>query len=198
TAYLQLDALLIILTHYTIPARFSTSFKSIKRVRAVFVATSQACRLGRLTHVLLLLACRYLPPYTTWLPFGESSSVKDHPREETQGVRLLKSTLLSQLSYLAIFVIAICVTEREKLKEDPLNFNLLSIVVEVVSAYGNVGFSMGYSCSRQISPDGMCTDRWTGFAGRWSDSGKLILILVMLFGRMKKFSMKAGKSWKLS
>ncbi|KAM3369731.1 hypothetical protein ACQJBY_017547 [Aegilops geniculata] len=148
--------------------------------------------------LVLFVLMMYLPPYTTWFPFGESSSVKGHPREETQGVRLFKSTLLSQLSYLAIFVIAICVTEREKLKEDPLNFNLLSIVVEVVSAYGNVGFSMGYSCSRQISPDGMCTDRWTGFAGRWSDSGKLILILVMLFGRLKKFSMNAGKAWKLS
>ncbi|EMS57752.1 hypothetical protein TRIUR3_20847 [Triticum urartu] len=88
--------------------------------------------LSSLTFCFFLLACRYLPPYTTWFPFEESSGVKDQPREETQGVRLLKSTLLSQLSYLAIFVIAICITEREKLKEDPLNFNLLSIVVEVV------------------------------------------------------------------
>ncbi|KAM3369726.1 hypothetical protein ACQJBY_017544 [Aegilops geniculata] len=148
--------------------------------------------------LVLFVLMMYLPPYTTWFPFEESSGVKDHPREETQGVRLLKSTLVSQLSYLAIFVIAICITEREKLKEDPLNFNLLSIVVEVVSAYGNVGFSMGYSCSRQISPGEMCTDKWTGFAGRWSDSGKLMLIVVMLFGRLKKFSMYAGKAWKLS
>ncbi|KAI5011258.1 hypothetical protein ZWY2020_013395 [Hordeum vulgare] len=148
--------------------------------------------------LVLFVLMMYLPPYTTWFPFGESSGVKDHPTEETKGLRLLKGTLLSQLSYLAIFVIAICITEREKLKEDPLNFNLLSIVVEVVSAYGNVGFSMGYSCSRQISPDRLCTDRWTGFAGRWSDSGKVILILVMLFGRLKKFSMSAGKAWKLS
>ncbi|KAF7010744.1 hypothetical protein CFC21_025118 [Triticum aestivum] len=147
--------------------------------------------------LVLLVLMMYLPPYTTWFPFEESSGVKDHPTEETPGVRLLKSTALSQLSYLAIFIIAICVTERENLEENPLNFSLLSIVVEVVSAYGNVGFSMGYSCSRQISPDALCTDRWTGFVGRWSDSGKLILILVMLFGRLKKFSIKGGKAWKL-
>jgi hypothetical protein len=81
---------------------------------------------------MLLLASRYLPPYTTWFPFEESSSTKgDHPKE-TQGIRLLRSTVLSQLSYLTVFVIAICITERERLKKDPLNFNLLSIVVEVI------------------------------------------------------------------
>jgi hypothetical protein len=57
---------------------------------------------------------------------------------------------------------------------------------------------MGYSCSREINPNKLCTDRWTGLAGRWSDSGKLVLILVMFFGRLKKFSMKGGKAWMLS
>uniref|UniRef100_A0A453CSV9 Uncharacterized protein n=1 Tax=Aegilops tauschii subsp. strangulata TaxID=200361 RepID=A0A453CSV9_AEGTS len=81
--------------------------------------------------LVLFVLMMYLPPYTTWFPFEESSGVKDHPTEETQGSRLLKSTALSQLSYLAIFIIAICITERENLEEDPLNFSLLSIVVEV-------------------------------------------------------------------
>ncbi|KAL6652059.1 hypothetical protein ACP70R_010984 [Stipagrostis hirtigluma subsp. patula] len=147
--------------------------------------------------LVLFVVMMYLPPYTTWFPFEENSTKKDRP-SDSQGIRLLKSTVLSQLSYLTIFVIAICITERRKLKEDPLNFNVLSIIVEVVSAYGNVGFSMGYSCSRQINPDQLCTDRWTGFVGRWSDSGKLILIFVMFFGRLKKFNMKGGKAWKLS
>ncbi|KAJ1272680.1 hypothetical protein BS78_06G221600 [Paspalum vaginatum] len=147
--------------------------------------------------IVLFVLMMYLPPYTTWFPFEENPTTKDHSRAR-QGMRLLKSTVLSQLSYLTIFVIAICITERTKIKEDPLNFNVLSIVVEVVSAYGNVGFSIGYSCSRQINPDQLCTDRWTGFAGRWSNSGKFILIFVMFFGRLKKFSMKGGKAWKLS
>jgi hypothetical protein len=84
-----------------------------------------------LSDSLLLFASRYLPSYTTWFPFEDNSSVKDH-LTESKGNRLLESTVLSQLSYLTIFVIAICITERTKLKEDPLNFNLLSIVVEVV------------------------------------------------------------------
>uniref|UniRef100_A0A0D9W965 Uncharacterized protein n=1 Tax=Leersia perrieri TaxID=77586 RepID=A0A0D9W965_9ORYZ len=174
--------------------------------------------------IVLFVLMMYLPPYTTWFPFEDDSNAKEHTAE-SQGIRLLKSTVLSQLSNLTIFVIAICITERRKLKEDPLNFNVLSIIVEVVrqwhmldnnthqnrhfffvesdrfiyvcSAYGNVGFSMGYSCSRQINPDHLCIDRWTGFVGRWSDSGKIILIFVMFFGRLKKFSMKGGKSWKL-
>ncbi|KAK3143769.1 hypothetical protein QOZ80_4AG0304700 [Eleusine coracana subsp. coracana] len=176
-----------------------------KLVNAVFLAVNSrhtgesTVDLSTLAPAILVLfvVMMYLPPYATWFPFEDNSTITDYP-SESQGIRLLKTTVLSQLSYLAIFVIAVCITERKKLKDDPLNFNVLSIIVEVVSAYGNVGFSMGYSCSRRINSDQLCTDKWTGFAGRWSGSGKLILILVMFFGRLKKFSMKGGKGWKLN
>ncbi|KAF0894139.1 hypothetical protein E2562_034876 [Oryza meyeriana var. granulata] len=176
-----------------------------KVVNALFLAVNSrhtgesTVDLATLSPAILVLfvLMMYLPPYATWYPLEENSNAKDN-NAENQGIRWLKSTVLPQLSYLTIFVIAICITERRKLKEDPLNFSVLSIIVEVVSAYGNVGFSMGYSCSRQINPDHLCTDRWTGFVGRWSDSGKLILIFVMFFGRLKKFSMNGGKAWKHS
>ncbi|CAJ1951628.1 unnamed protein product [Sphenostylis stenocarpa] len=126
----------------------------------------------------------YLSPYTTYLPVREEEKeVKRNKRSTVECV------LFSQLSYLAIFIILICITENKSLKEDPLNFNV---------AYGNVGFSTGYSCGRQLRIDGTCKDSWVGFSGRWSNKGKFILILVMFFGRLKKFNMKGGKAWELT
>nr|CAE03639.1 OSJNBa0060N03.4 [Oryza sativa Japonica Group] len=118
-----------------------------KVVNALFLAVN-ARHTGESTVDLSILApailvlfvlMMYLPPYTTWFPFEENSTTKDS-NAENQGIRLLESTLLSQLSYLTIFVIAICITERRKLKEDPLNFSVLSIVVEVVRQVRLNGF----------------------------------------------------------
>lgn len=56
---------------------------------------------------------------------------------------------------------------------------------------------MGYSCGRQLKPEAGCSDRWVGFVGRWSDRGKVVLMVVMIFGRLKKFNMNGGRGWKL-
>ncbi|KAK3437540.1 sodium transporter HKT1 [Eucalyptus grandis] len=150
--------------------------------------------------LVVFVVMMYLPPYTSFLPVkgGERLPGNGDRRKPKRSYKLLLENLkLSQLSYLAIFIVMICVTERKKMKEDPLNFNVLNIVVEVISAYGNVGFTMGYSCQRQLKPVEGCEDKWYGFSGKWSDQGKIILIIVMIFGRLKKFNMKGGQAWVL-
>ncbi|GLT97419.1 hypothetical protein SLE2022_149860 [Rubroshorea leprosula] len=144
--------------------------------------------------LVLFVIMMYLPPYTSFIPIDKDKRNQEKKRK----AKFVENLIFSQLSYLAIFVILICITERKKIKEDPLNFNVLNIVIEVISAYGNVGFTTGYSCERQLKPDGNCVDKWYGFSGTWSDEGKIILIVVMFFGRLKKFNMNGGKAWVLS
>nr|GMC61296.1 sodium transporter HKT1-like [Ipomoea batatas]GMD25750.1 sodium transporter HKT1-like [Ipomoea batatas] len=145
--------------------------------------------------LVLFVVMMYLPPYTSFIPVkGEEQSQEPQRKKKA---RRVDNIIFSQLSYLVIFIVLICIKEREKMKEDPLNFSVLSITLEVISAYGNVGFTMGYSCARMLKPDPNCKDRMYGLAGKWSDEGKIVLIFVMLFGRLKKFNMKGGKAWKL-
>ncbi|CAD6251710.1 unnamed protein product [Miscanthus lutarioriparius] len=63
------------------------------------------------------------------------------------------------------------------------------VLYTVMIAYGNVGFSVGYSCKRLLNHDVYCKDASYGFVGKWSDKGKVILIMVMVFGRLKAFNM---------
>ncbi|KAL9686416.1 hypothetical protein QQ045_023874 [Rhodiola kirilowii] len=142
---------------------------------------------------------RYLPPYTSFIPIRkhEENEVNGN-RRKRNGTGIQNSNFFfSQTSYLVIFVVLVCITERNKMKEDPINFSVLNIVVEVISAYGNVGFTTGYSCARKLKQDASCADKWIGFSGKWSDQGKIILIIVMFFGRLKVYSLDGGRAWKL-
>ncbi|CAA2934004.1 sodium transporter HKT1-like [Olea europaea subsp. europaea] len=148
--------------------------------------------------LVFFVVMMYLPPYTSFLPVnGDELRPRKFEGTKRTRKRIAKNLIFSQLSYLFIFIILICVTERKSIKEDPINFSVLNIVIEVVSAYGNVGFTTGYSCERQLRPEPNCMNKWYGFSGKWSDEGKIILILVMFFGRLKKFNMNGGKAWKL-
>lgn len=57
---------------------------------------------------------------------------------------------------------------------------------------------MGYDCRKKLDGGGdECEATWAGFVKEWSSLGKFVLILVMFFGRLKKFNMKGGRSWKI-
>lgn len=76
---------------------------------------------------------RYLPPYTSFLPTKDREEISEKGKEgQNRRKTLMESLMLSQLSYLAMFIILICITERHKMKEDPLNFNVLNITIEVI------------------------------------------------------------------
>ncbi|KAL9255659.1 Sodium transporter HKT1-like protein [Drosera capensis] len=166
--------------------------------------------------LVLFVVMMYLPPYTSFVPGKSGRTLMDDASGdaasgENQNKKKMRSNCSAlrdmlgfpSLSHIAMFVIMICITERQKLKQDPLNFNVFNIVLEVVSAYGNVGFSMGYSCGRRRAIAGAdqyakCVDKWYGFAGWWSKEGKLILVLVMFLGRLKRFSLHGGRAWILA
>ncbi|KAL5729891.1 hypothetical protein ACHQM5_002782 [Ranunculus cassubicifolius] len=144
--------------------------------------------------LVVFVVMMYLPPYTSFLPNKDNrQQTLSHENKRHLGENLL----LSPPSYLTIFLVIICMTERNEMKRGPLNFSLFNLIIEVISAYGNVGFTTGYSCKRQINPDGHCKDKWYGLSGRMSSKGKLIMISTMFFGRLKKFSIGRGRAWKL-
>ncbi|KAK1317475.1 Cation transporter HKT2 [Acorus calamus] len=149
--------------------------------------------------LVLYITAMFLPAYTSFLPLvGGKEGDLDKQRNKKGRRRAIEILYLSHVSYIVIFVIIVCIIERKKMRDDPVNFSLLNVIFEVVSAYGNVGFSVSYSCARRLNTGSACADKAYGFSGWWSDSGKLMIVFVMLFGRLKRFTMNGGKAWRLS
>ncbi|XP_016464632.1 cation transporter HKT2;2 isoform X2 [Nicotiana tabacum] len=83
--------------------------------------------------LVVLMAMMYLPPYTTFLPVkGVEEYREDLPGKKKERGKLAENVIFSQLSYIVIFIILICITERKSLKADPLNFNVFNIAFEVI------------------------------------------------------------------
>ncbi|KAF8096359.1 hypothetical protein N665_0310s0001 [Sinapis alba] len=147
--------------------------------------------------LVLFIFMMYLPPYTLFMPFAKKNNKKEGEYDSKNEIKVKKDGIyVSQLAFLVICVLLISITESQKIRRDPLNFSILNITLEVISAYGNVGFSTGYSCERRLDVrNSGCKDAGYGFAGRWSPVGKIILIIVMFYGKFKQFTAKSGRTW---
>ncbi|KAF3338584.1 Cation transporter HKT2 [Carex littledalei] len=180
-----------------------------KVVNALFMAVnarhagenSVDCSLISPAVLLLIIFMMYLPSSATFMPLKEDEEKKYVSEKENRSgtATVLKMLLLPQVLAIILFVIVACIIERRRLVLDPLNFSTLTVIFEVVSAYGNVGLSTGYACSRlqKLHPEMSCVDQPYSFSGWWSDEGKLLLVVVMLYGRLKAFSQRNGKAWTL-
>uniref|UniRef100_A0ACD6AGB9 Uncharacterized protein n=1 Tax=Avena sativa TaxID=4498 RepID=A0ACD6AGB9_AVESA len=177
-----------------------------KTVNAFFMAlnarhsgeNSIDCSLMSPTIIVLFIFMMYLPSSATFAPPSGDTKTTDGNAKYKVG-SLVQNLVFSPLVCNIIFVMIVCITERRRLRNDPLNFSTLNMIFEVISAYGNAGLSTGYGCSRlqKIHPESICQDMPYSFSGWWSDGGKYVLVLVMLYGRLKVFTMATGKCWKI-
>lgn len=165
--------------------------------------------------IVMYIVMMYLPPYPVYFSDREGDVMKVkrppskkawkgnfckqvqvcHSDERSIGFQLEK-LLFHDSCYLIIAVIVICITESDSISNDPLNYKIVNIVFEVVSAYGNVGISMGYSCSlfRKliIHSEAHCEEVAYSFSGKWSSKGKVVILLVMFLGRLKGIKRNSG------
>eukprot|EP01018_Ginkgo_biloba_P022434 Gb_27158 [translate_table: standard] len=116
------------------------------------------------------------------LELGESEG--DHYEDSKISVQSRK-LLARDSAHLFIIVFIVCMIESNNIVQDPLNYSIFNIIFEIISAFGNVGLSVGYSCaalakSGSASP---CQDVPYSLSGKWSTGGKLMIVITMFLGR---------------
>ncbi|CAI6335467.1 unnamed protein product [Periconia digitata] len=132
-----------------------------------------------------LLVMMYISVYPIAISIRMSSSYEENPvgiyggddiPDEQRGKAYLLGHLRNQLSfdlwYIFLGVFCICATESKRIMdaEDP-SFNVFAIFFEVVSAYGNVGLSLGHSSNL------------TSLCGHFMPFSKLVICAMMIRGR---------------
>jgi len=94
------------------------------------------------------------------------------PRRTTNFTNQVKNIVLRDVSWLIIAWFTISVIEDDRVSfPGDVNFTESKVLFEIISAFGNVGLSLGYP------------NTVTSFVGVWRTGSKLVLIVVMLVGR---------------
>lgn len=104
---------------------------------------------------------------------GVYNTPDDDDVNENSGVSYVGSHLRRQLSFdlwfvfLGLFIL--CITEGNKIQKN--EFNVYSVLFEIISAYGTVGLSLGYSGGN------------ASLSSQFSVVGKLVIIAMQIRGR---------------
>jgi hypothetical protein len=81
-----------------------------------------------------------------------------------------RNFLLRQASIVFVLTVVIAIIQDAALRTNP-DFTIFALLYEVISGYGNVGFSLGY------------VNTTTSFSAVWSPAAKVLLGVLMLVGR---------------
>ncbi|XHG07627.1 hypothetical protein AWENTII_010762 [Aspergillus wentii] len=99
---------------------------------------------------------------------------KDSDPDEKNGSKYVISHVRNQLSfdlwYIFLGIFCICISESDRIMHDT-SFPVFAVFFEVVSAYGNVGLSLGYPTVL------------TSLSGKFNTFSKVVICLMMIRGR---------------
>lgn len=97
----------------------------------------------------------------------------------------IRGQLAHDLWWLVLPLLIIMIIETDHYLEQPIHYAVFNILMEVVSAYGNVGLSVGVP------------DNSYSFSGGWHTGSKFVLCLVMLRGRHRGLPVALDKAVRL-
>ncbi|KAJ4994028.1 low-affinity potassium transport protein [Stagonosporopsis vannaccii] len=122
----------------------------------------------------IAMAIRYSSDYDdrSIALYADDEAVDERKGSRTYLVAHMRNQLSFDLWYVFLGVFCICATESKRIMnpEDPA-FSVFSVFFEVVSAYGNVGLSLGYPTNL------------TSLCGHFAVFSKLVICAMMIRGR---------------
>ncbi|KAF2274229.1 potassium transport protein 1 [Westerdykella ornata] len=104
--------------------------------------------------------------------YGAEDTIDERRGSKTYLISLMRNQLSFDLWYIFLGVFCICIAESKRImSREDWAFSIFSILFEVVSAYANVGLSLGYPTNL------------TSLSGHFSTFSKVVICFTMIRGR---------------